>query len=87
MKKKYQNGFFIFGLLILIIMVSQLDFREVWHRMREAGYWFLAVVALWGALYVFNTLSWYIIINNGLRKKCNVGFWWLYKITISGFAL
>lgn len=87
MKKKYQNGFFLFGLLILIIMVSQLDFHEVWHRMREAGYWFLAVVALWGALYVFNTLSWFIIINNGLRKKCNVDFWWLYKITISGFAL
>lgn len=87
MKKKYQNGFFIFGLLILIVMVSQLDFVEVWHRMREAGYWFLAVVALWGFLYIFNTTSWYIIIHNGLQRKSNVGFWWLYKITVSGFAL
>ncbi len=87
MKKKYQNGFFIFGLLILALMVSQLDFVEVWHRMCEAGYWFLAVVALWGVLYLFNTTSWYIIINNGLRRKTDVGFWWLYKITISGFAL
>ena len=33
MKKKYQNGFFIFGLVVLIIMVSQLDFEEVWAGM------------------------------------------------------
>ena len=30
MKKKYQNGFFIFGLLVLAVMVTQLDFSEVW---------------------------------------------------------
>ncbi len=92
MKKKYQNGFFLFGLVVLFIMVSQLDFQQVWTGIRHAGYWFLAVIALWGVLYIFNTASWYIIINSigneqGVCRKCKVGFWWLYKITISGFAL
>lgn len=87
MKKKYQNGFFLFGLAVLAIMVSQLDFGEVWHHITTAGYWFFAVVALWGVLYMFNTFSWYIIIHNGFPRKPKVGFWWLYKITISGFAL
>ena len=87
MKKKYQNGFFLFGLAVLMVMVYQLDFSEVWLHVRTAGYWFLAVVVLWGVLYMFNTFSWYIIIHNGLPKKSNVKFWWLYKITISGFAL
>ena len=31
MKKKYQNGFFIFGIVVLIIMVTQLDFQQVWE--------------------------------------------------------
>ncbi|MBR1410504.1 MAG: flippase-like domain-containing protein [Prevotella sp.] len=92
MNKKFQNGLFFFGLLVLAIMVSQLDFKEVAAGLAHAGYWFLAVIALWGVLYVMNTASWYIIIDSigneqGVCRKCRVGFWWLYKITISGFAL
>ena len=92
MNKKYQNGFFIFGLLVLIIMVTQLDFQEVWAGVRHAGYWFANVLVLWAILYVFNTATWYIIIDSignekGVCEKCKVGFWWLYKITISAFAL
>lgn len=94
MKKKYQNGFFIFGLLVLTVMVTQLDFKQVWEGLQRAGYWFLAVVILWAVLYVFNTLSWYLIIKGvcsqsskdvGLFEKIGLG--WLYKLTISGFAL
>ena len=85
MKKKYQNMFFLFGIVVLAIMLTQLDYREVWNGLRSAGYWFFAVLALWGALYVFNTATWYIILKSGGRA--NVNFFWLYKITVSGFAL
>lgn len=84
MKKKYQNAFFIFGVALLIVMVTQLDFAQVWEGLRHAGYWFFAVLALWGFLYMINTSTWYIIIKS-LDGK--VSFWWLYKITVSGFAL
>ncbi len=94
MKKKYQNGFFLFGLAVLVIMVTQLDFKEVWQGVQHAGYWFLAVVALWAVLYVFNTAAWYIIIRSqepptadGKKLPAPFSFWWLYKITVSGFAL
>lgn len=96
MKKKYQNGFFIFGLVVLGIMLTQLDYSEVWSGIQRAGYWFLAVVVLWAALYMLNTAAWYIIIRQGRHnaggsgltdKTRKVGYWWLYKITISGFAL
>jgi uncharacterized membrane protein YbhN (UPF0104 family) len=87
MKKKYQNGFFIFGVVLLLIMLTQLDFAQVWAGLKRAGYWFAAVIALWGFLYILNTSAWYIIIRSGRKGKSEVGFWWLYKITVSGFAL
>ena len=87
MKKKYQNGFFIFGLLLLALMVTQLDFGEVWRGLKHAGYWFFAVVALWGLLYMINATSWYVIIRSQSDEKPPFSFWWLYKVTVSGFAL
>lgn len=98
MKKKYQNGFFIFGITVLLIMVTQLDFAQVWAGLQRAGHWFVAVIVLWFFLYMFNTSAWYIIINSqeeqsknrispDLSSERKVSFWWLYKITISGFAL
>ena len=91
MKKKYQNIFFVFGLAVLALMVTQLDFAQVWSGLSRAGYWFVAVIALWFFLYMFNTASWYVIINNAGdaddKNVKKVGFWWLYKITVSGFAL
>lgn len=95
MKKKYQNAFFVFGLAVLAVMVSQLDFAQVWQGLQRAGYWFFAVVVLWAFLYIFNTAAWYIIIRSGERnvpeeeraQGKRVGFGWLYKVTVSGFAL
>lgn len=87
MNKKYQNGFFVFGVVVLVVMFTQLDFREAWNGLRHAGYWFFAVLGLWALLYIINTLSWYIIIKSGSKSRLPFSFWWLYKITVSGFAL
>ena len=92
MKKKYQNIFFIIGLIVLALMVTQLNFDEVYEGVQRAGYWFLAVVALWAVLYIFNTAAWWLIINSQSapasdKQPSHVSFLWLYKITISGFAL
>ncbi len=87
MKKRYQNGFFLFGIVVLAVMVTQLDFKDVWSGLCRAGYWFFAVIVLWAFLYVFNTATWYIIIRSGTEEKPPIKFWWLYKITVSGFAL
>ena len=64
MKKKYQNIFFVFGIALLILMLTQLDFVQVVEGLQRAGYWFFAVIALWFFLYMFNTGAWYVIIRN-----------------------
>ena len=53
MKKKYQNIFFIFGIAVLVVMVTQLDFQQVWQGLSHAGYWFVAVLVLWIFLYIY----------------------------------
>ena len=89
MKKKYQNIFFFVGVAILVLMVANLDFEEVKEGISRAGYWFLAVVALWAFLYLFNTAAWWLIINSNQpqQRENSISFFWLYKITVSGFAL
>lgn len=90
MNRKFQNAFFVFGLVVLVVMMTQLDYAEVWRGLRRAGYWFLAVVGLWLVLYAINTASWYLIIRQGNhkeKKQSIFSFLWLYKVTVSGFAL
>ena len=99
MNKKYQNAFFIFGIAVLILMITQLNFAQVWQGLKHAGYWFFAAIALWAFLYIFNTASWYLIIKGVCQQPTTsdkqpmvnprhpVGLAWLYKITVSGFAL
>ena len=90
MNKKFQNFFFIFGMVVLCIMVYNLDFADAWQKIQHAGYWFFAVVILWAFLYLFNTTAWYTIIRSqtqDVEERKKVSFLWLYKVTVSGFAL
>ena len=90
MNKRFQNFFFIFGMVVLCIMVYNLDFADAWQKIQHAGYWFFAVVILWAFLYLFNTTAWYTIIRSqtqDVEERKKVSFLWLYKVTVSGFAL
>nr|MBP7472620.1 flippase-like domain-containing protein [Prevotella sp.] len=88
MNKKYKNIFFVFGVVVLAFMVSQLNFAEVWRGLQHAGYWFLAVVFLWIFLYFLNTAAWWIIIKSNKEKTDKrISFAHLYRLTVTGFAL
>lgn len=88
MSKKAQNFFLLFGLSVLGVMVYQLDYQEAWQGMCHAGYWFVAVVVLWAFLYIFNASAWYIIIrSDGSPETRTLSFSYIYRLTVSGFAL
>lgn len=88
MSKKAQNIFLLFGVVVLVIMVLQLDFAAAWQGITHAGCWFLVVVVLWAFLYIFNASAWYIIIrSDGDERTRNLSFSWIYRLTVSGFAL
>lgn len=92
MSKKWSNVFLILGLAAIVVMLLtfDIDYVELWQNIRSAGWWFLAVIGLWLVIYLLNTLSWTSLLNASRGKDTNevrVGFWRMYKYTVTGFAL
>ena len=83
-----RNIFLIFGIVAIVVMLCTFDmeYDELLANLRRAGIWLPAVIGLWVIIYLFNTLSWYIIIRDG-KKGTPIPFWKVYKLTVSGFAL
>lgn len=76
----------MFGIAAIVVMLCSFDmeYDELLANLRRAGMWLPAVVGLWIIIYLFNTLSWYIIIRDG-KKGTPIPFWKVYKLTVSGF--
>lgn len=55
--------------------------------MKETGWWYLPIIGMWVLIYLINTLSLYIILRDGSEETKSVGFFRLFKLTISGFAI
>ena len=87
MKSKYRNIFLAFGIIAVVIMIFTFDmnYQELWDNLKRAGIYLPLVLFLWVFVYLFNTVSWYVIIRSG--GKVNLSFVRLYKFTITGFAL
>ncbi len=87
MKNKIRNIFFFVGLLFVVLMILtfKVSFAELWRHVCHAGYWLVAIIGMWLPLYIMNALTWKtILLGSG---ECNIPFWKLLKVTISGFAL
>ena len=92
MKKKFQNIFWLLGLVAIAVMLLtfDIDYRELWENISNAGWWFAASMGLWLVIYLLNTFSWLSLLDlrdtDGVPAP-KVGFWRMYKYTVSGFAL
>ena len=88
MKPLYRNIFCLLGIAAVLVMLLtfDMDYQELWHQIRRAGYWFFGVIGIWIIIYLFNALSWFALIKSGSRRS-PVNFWRIYKLTISSFAL
>jgi len=87
MSNKVRNIFFAIGIIAIVVMIFTFDvsFTQLWKDICHAGYWLVAMLALWGVLYLMNALTWQVILKGS--GECNISFLKLTKITITGFAL
>ncbi len=84
---RIKNIFFFVGIVAVVVMLFtfEVSFIELWHYICHTGYWLLAILALWGILYLMNAWSWQVIIRGS--GPCPVSFLYLLRLTVSGFAL
>ena len=85
--KLAKNIFFILGALALGIMVYSIGLNNIWRDMKQTGWWFIPIIGMWIFVYIINTLSLYIILRDGSEETKKIGFFRLFKLTISGFAI
>lgn len=82
-----QNIFFFLGVLALGIMIYKFGLGNIWRDIKQTGWWFVPIIGLWAIVYLFDSLAFYLIIHDGSPEAKDVGFFKLYKLTISGFAI
>ena len=87
MQKHLNTALFLVGVVAVFVMLLSFDISlaQVCDYIRQAGYWLLAAVLLWGLLYALNALTMRIIIQGS--GPCTVSFGRLWQIVVTGFAL
>lgn len=87
MSDKTRYIFLTIGVAAIIVMCLTFDVSlvELYRDMRRTGIRFVAILALWGGLYVMNTMAWRVIIRGS--GDCPVSFFRLLRLTVTGFAL
>lgn len=68
-----------------MLFTFKVSFTQLWTNICHAGYWLIAILALWVVLYIMNACTWRIIIRGS--GDCPIPFWKILKLTITGFAL
>lgn len=88
-KQRLNNLFFLCGVAACVVMLFTFDvsFAELWQHLRHAGYWLVPILGVWLLVYAINALSWRQVIRGNSREGRDVGFWRIYRLTITGYAL
>ncbi len=82
-----QNLFFLLGAVALGILVYKTGFDSILLNIKQTGWWFVPIIGMWIIVYLANTSSFYVILNDGSQETREVKFLRLFKLVISGFAV
>jgi len=88
-KQRLNNLFFLLGVAAVVVMLLTFDvsFIELWEHLCHAGYWLVPIIGVWLLVYGLNALSWRAILDANIPGGCTVGFWRIFRLTITGYAL
>ena len=75
---------------VVMLLTFDVSFVELWQHLCHAGYWLIPIVGVWLLVYGLNALAWQSIINGNCKDLSDTrlpGFWRIYRLTITGYAL
>ena len=70
-----------------MLFTFDVSFVELWGHICRAGYYLIPIVGIWIVVYGINALAWMSVIKGNTDPDERVGFWRIYKLTITGYAL
>ena len=89
-KQRLNNLFFIIGVVAVVVMILTFDvsFADLWEQLTKAGYWLIPIIGIWIFVYGLNALAWQSIIRSNTDENDKpVGFWRIFRLTVTGYAL
>lgn len=81
------NAFFVLGFIILGFMIHKIGLDTIWTNIKLTKWWFIAIIGIWGVVYLINTVSFHTIIRDGSPEAKKVSFLQVFRLTISGYAI
>jgi hypothetical protein len=85
--KIVRNLFFLLGGVALGVLIYKTGFNNILDNIKQTGWWFVPIIGMWVIVYLANTYSFYIILNDGSEDAKQVGFLQLFQLFVSGFAI
>ena len=52
-----RNLAFLVGLSILCFMITKIGVHNIFDNLRQTGWWFFAIIGVWGIGYILNALD------------------------------
>ena len=85
--KILRNLFFLLGGLALGVLIYKTGVNNILDNIKQTGWWFAPIIGMWVIVYLANTCSIYIILNDGGQEAKQVGFLRLFQLIVSSFAI
>ncbi|OFY16569.1 MAG: hypothetical protein A2X11_12350 [Bacteroidetes bacterium GWE2_42_24] len=84
MKNKTTNLIFLMlGGAILIFLLWDFGFENIWSNVHKIGWWLAPITGIWLIIYILNAQAWKVIIG----KDNTVNFFRLLSLKITGFSI
>jgi uncharacterized protein (TIRG00374 family) len=84
---------FAAGLGFFVVLILQAGVPGLLETLRHARWAFALIVAIWGVVYVSNTIAWMLLIRASAARSgrggshSHIPFWRAYVISVSSFAI
>lgn len=81
--KNWNIVFMVLGFAMLAWLIYDFGLDRIVANIKQTGWWFMPITAIWFFIYLLNTWAWAIILGDGHGNT----FQRLFSLNISGFAL